>query len=64
MCVYGQGRPQDLGGGGPRILFFRFGTLHVAKRYAAHGEAMRIARGVRRHVPPRKIFKTVEFGAF
>ena len=27
----GQGRPQDLGGGGPRIFFFRFGTLHVAK---------------------------------
>ena len=41
-----QGRPQDLGGGGPRNFFFRFGNLHVAKRHAAHGEAMRIARGV------------------
>ena len=59
-----QGRPQDLGGGGPRNLFFRFGNLHVAKRHAAHGEAMRIARGVRGHAPPRKFFKTVQFGAF
>ena len=59
-----QGRPQDLGGGGPRNFFFRFGNLHVAKRHAAHGEAMRIARGVRGHAPPRKFFKTVQFGAF
>ena len=51
-------------GGGPRNYFFRFGNLHVAKRHAAHGEAMRIARGVRGHAPPRKIFKTVQFGAF
>ena len=59
-----QGRPQDLGGGEPRILFFRFGNLHVAKRHAAHGEAKRIARGVRGHAPPRKFFKTMQFGAF
>ena len=59
-----QGRPQDLGGGGPRIFFFRFGNLHVAKRHAAHGKAMRIARGVRGHAPPRNFFKTVQFGAF
>ena len=58
------GRPQDLGGGGPRNFFFRFENLHVAKRHAAHGEAMRIARGVRGHAPPRKNFKTVQFGAF
>ena len=59
-----QGRPQDLGGGGAKNFFFRFGNLHVAKRHAAHGEAMRIARGVRGHAPPRKFFKTVQFGAF
>ena len=59
-----QGRPQDLEGGGPRNLFFRFGNLHVVKRHAAHGEAMRIARGVRGHAPPKKFFKTVQFGAF
>ena len=47
-----QGRPQDLGGGGAKNFFFRFGNLHVAKRHAAHGEAMRIARGV----PPEKFF--------
>ena len=58
-----QGRPQDLGGGG-KIFLFRFGNLHVAKRHAAHGKAMRIARGVRKHAPPRKLFKTVQFGAF
>ena len=44
-----QGRPQDLGGGGQEIFFFRFGNLHVA--------AMRIARGVRGHAPPRKFLK-------
>ena len=59
-----QGRPQDLGGGGAKNFFFRFGNLHVAKRHAAHGEAMRIVRGVRGHAPPRKFFKTVQFGAF
>ena len=26
--------------------------------------AMRIARGVRGHAPPRNLFKTVQFGAF
>ena len=50
-----QGRPQDLGGGGAKNFFFRFGEF---------GEAMRIARGVRGHAPPRNFFKTVQFGAF
>ena len=63
ICI--QGRSQDLGGGGAKNFFvFRFGNLHVAMRHAAHGEAMRIARGVRGHAPPRKFFKTVQFGAF
>ena len=44
-------------GGGQEIFFFRFGNLHVAKRHAAHGKAMRIARGVRGHAPPRKFLK-------
>ena len=57
--MYRQGRPQDLGGGA-KNFFSRFGNLHVAKRHAAHGEAMRIARGVRGHAPPRKFFKTVQ----
>ena len=52
LCV--QGRPQDLGGGGPRIFFPDLGIC----------EAMRIARGVRGHAPPRKFFKAVQFGAF
>ena len=47
---YNQRRPQDLGGGGLRIFFFRFGNLHVAMRHAAHGLAMRIA------FSPEKIF--------
>ena len=63
--VYHQGRPQDLAGGGARIFFFRFGNLHVAKRHAVHGQAMRFARGVRGHAPPRIfVFKMVQFGAF
>ena len=63
LCQY-QGRPQDLGGGGQEIFFLRFGNLHVAKRHAAHGKAMRIARGVWGHAPPRNFFKMVQFGAF
>ena len=59
-----RGVPRIWEGGGPRNFFFRFGNLHVAKRHAAHGEAMRIARGVRGHAPPRNFFKTVQFGAF
>ena len=51
-------------GGGPRNFFFRFENLRVAKRHAAHGEAMHIARGVRGLAPPRKFFKTMQFGAF
>ena len=64
MIIYIQGRPQDLAGGGQKFIFFRFGNLHVAKRHAAHGKAMRFARGVRGHAPPRKLFKMVQFGAF
>ena len=63
--VYASGASPGFGrGGGQEIFLFRFGNLHVAKRHAAHGEAMRIARGVRGHAPPRKFFKTVQFGAF
>ena len=39
--------------GGPRMIFFRFETLHVAKRHAAHGKAMRFVMGVRGHAPQR-----------
>ena len=59
-----RGVPRIWEGGGPRNFFFRFGNLHVAKRHAAHGEAMRIARGVRGHAPARIFFETVQFGAF
>ena len=59
-----RGVPRIWEGGGAKNFFFRFGNLHVAKRHAAHGEAMRIARGVRGHAPPRNFFTTVQFGAF
>ena len=32
--------------------------------FACRCEAMRIARGVQGHAPPRKFFETVQFGAF
>ena len=51
-------------GGGQEFFFSRFGNLHVAKRHAAHGEAMCFARGVRGHAPPRNFFKMRQFGAF
>ena len=51
MVVPGAHRPRGGGAAGPI-------------RPCAHGEAMRIARGVRGHAPPRKFFKTVQFGAF
>ena len=55
--------------GGPRIFFFRFGNLHVAKRHrpTAHGEAMRFARGVRGHAPQEIFLKwcnLVRFGVY
>ena len=59
-----RGVPRIWQGGGQEFCFFRFGNLHVAKRHAAHGEAMRFARGVRGHAPPRIFFKMVQFGAF
>ena len=58
------GASPGFGRGEAKNLFFRFGNLHVAKRHAAHGEAMRIARGVRGHAPPRKFFKRLQIGAF
>ena len=39
------GASPGFGRGGGKNFFFRFGNLHVAKRHAAYGEAMRIARG-------------------
>ena len=59
LLLFPQGRPQDLGGGGGKNIFFRFGNLHVAKRHAAHGEAMRIARGVRGHAPSIYFFSKI-----
>ena len=51
------GASPGFGRGGQEFFFFRFGNLHVAKRHAAHGKAMRFARGVRGHAPPpRKFF--------
>ena len=39
------GASPGFGRGGAKNFFLRFGNLHVAKRHAAHGKAMRIARG-------------------
>ena len=56
ICVL-QGRPQDLGGGGARIFFSDLGNLHLAKRHAAHGKAMRIARGFGGMLPRENFLK-------
>ena len=53
MITSHQGRPQDLGGGGPRNFFSDLGIC-----------MSNVVRGVRGHAPPRKFFKTVQFGAF
>ena len=53
---YCRGVPRIWQGGGQEFFFFRFENLHAAKRHAAHGEAMRFARGVRGHAPPRNFF--------
>ena len=52
-----QGRSQDLGGGGARIVFFRFRNLHVATCSLLGGFG-----GM--PTPPRKLFKMVSFGEF
>ena len=51
------GASPGFGRGGQEFFFFRFGSLHVAKRHVAHGEAMRIARGVRGHAPRENFLK-------
>ena len=53
--VHCRGVPRIWQGGG-KNFFFKFGNLHVAKRHAAHGEAIRFARGVCGHAPPRENF--------
>ena len=67
MNVSYQGRPQDLRGGGGKKYFFRIGTLHVAQRHAAHGEAMRFGRGIRGYALRENFFKwcnLVRFGVY
>ena len=51
------GASPGFGRGGGQEFFFQIWEF-------ACREAMRIARGVRGHAPPRKFFKTVQFGAF
>ena len=51
------------GAASKNYLFFRLGNMHVAKRHAAHGEAMCLVRGVRGYAP-ENFFKMVQFGAF
>ena len=58
LLWYGyQGRPQDLAGGGGQEFFF-------SREISCREFAMRFARGVRGHAPPRKFFKMVRFGVY
>ena len=56
FCIC-RGVPRIWEGGGAKKFFFQIWEF-------ACREAMRIVRGVRGHAPPRKFFKTVQFGAF
>ena len=51
------GASPGFGRGGQELIFFRFGNLHVAKRHAAHGEAMRIATGFGGMLPRENFLK-------
>ena len=54
-------------GGGQEFFFFRFGNLHVTKRHAAHGKAMRFARGFGGMLPRENFLKwcnLVRFGVY
>ena len=64
LFTYYSGASPGFDRGGVKIFFFKFGYLHVAKRLAAHGKAMRVARGVRGHASPIIFLKMVHFGAF
>ena len=44
------------GRGGQELFSVKFGNLHVSKRHAAHGFAMRFAMRVRGHAPPPEKF--------
>ena len=59
-----QGRSQDLGEGGAKNFFCRFGNLHVAKRHVA----IRFAKGVRGNALFRENFlkwcNLVRFGVY
>ena len=61
------GASPGFGRGRAKNFVFRFGNLHVAKRHAAHGEAMRFVRGFG-GMPPREIFlkwcNLVRFGVY
>ena len=66
LYYYSRGVPR-IWQGGHEFFFFRFGNLHVAKRHATHGEAMRFARGVRGHAPRENFLKwcnLVRFGVY
>ena len=56
IIVRTRGVPRIWQGGGARIFFPDLEKTHL--------EAMRFARGVREHVPPRNFFKMVPFVRF
>ena len=59
------GASPGFGRGGAKKFFFQIWKFACREAtYAAHGKAMRFARGVRGHAPPRNFFKMVQFGGF
>ena len=59
-----QGRPQDLGGGGPIIYFSDLGICMSRSDMLRMAKPCALLGGFGGMPPPRKFFKTVQFGAF
>ena len=64
LLIYLQGRPQDLGGGGPRIFFSDLGICMSRSDMMRMAKPCALLGGFGGMTPPRKFFKMVQFGAF
>ena len=59
-----QGRPQDLGGGGPRIFFLDLGICMSRSDMLRMAKPCALLGGFGGMLPRENLVKTVQFGAF